>query len=187
MTLRSIANLANALQVTAAHLLAGATTGGRRTGGEAVPAGGREILLIEDSVTDAALTARAFKRANLSNPLKIVRSAEAAVDYCFGAGRYAKAGPAHPQLILLDLNLPGMSGLELLQRLKGDERTRSIPVVVLTVSRSDRMIIDCARLGAENFIVKPLDIGNFVRITPKLDLHLTVGAPFGTRNRAEAV
>ncbi len=85
---------------------------------------------MEHNAADAAMTARAFKRAKL----RIVRDAEAGLDYLFGTGRYAKRKPVRPQLILLGLNLPQMSGLEFLRRVKADERTRDIPVAVLTVS-----------------------------------------------------
>ena len=190
VTLRSIANLARALQVTIENLLsyASAPTGGAvRIGTEKTPNEGREILLVEDSASDAAMTVRAFKRAKVTNPLKIVRDAEDGLDYLFGTGRYARGKPVQPQLILLDLNLPQMSGLEFLRQIKGDERTRDIPVVVLTVSRSDRTIIECSRLGAENYIVKPVGIENLVRITPKLNLHLTLAPPFDVKPKAGPV
>lgn len=179
VTLRSIVNLAAALEITVGHLLSCATApGGSSLGAgseerEAAPA---EILMVEDSAADAALTMRAFKRARLTNPLRIVCDAEEGLAYLFGEGRYAKRRPERPGLILLDLNLPGMSGLECLRRIKADAQTRDIPVAVLTVSQSDRMIVECVRLGAENYIVKPLSMESFVRVTPKLNLHLTLSA-----------
>jgi CheY-like chemotaxis protein len=187
VTLRSVANLAKALQITIGDLLSRATQPveaampiGAKTASKSVP----EILLIEDSAADTALTARAFKRAKVTNPLKSVCTAEDGLDYLFSRGRHIKRKPVRPQLILLDLNLPQMSGLEFLRRIKSDERTRDIPVVVLTVSQSDRMIIECGRLGATNYIVKPFGIESFVRVTPKLNLHLTVGPPSKARNDA---
>ena len=120
---------------------------------------------------------RAFRRAKLTNPLRIVGEAEEGLAYVFGTGRLARRRITHPQLILLDLNLPGMSGLEFLRRIKGDKRTRNIPVVVLTVSQSDRNIIECGRLGAANYIVKPVAIESLVCVTPKLNLSLTLGEP----------
>jgi CheY-like chemotaxis protein len=93
----------------------------------------QDILLVEHNAA-AAKTALAFKRAKLANPLRIVRDGETGLDYLFGTGRYAKRKPVRPQLILLSLNLPKMSGAEFLQRVKSDERTCDIPVVVLTVS-----------------------------------------------------
>jgi two-component system, response regulator len=94
----------------------------------------REILLVDRGST----MARAFERAKLANPIKIVRDGETGLDYLFGTGRYAKRMPARPQLILLVPDLPRMSGREFLLRVKGDERTRDIPVVPLAVSRPSR-------------------------------------------------
>jgi CheY-like chemotaxis protein len=190
VTLRSIASLAKALQTTIGGLLAHATKPAGtalRIGAKTTPKTVPEILLIEDSVTDAAMAARAFKRAKVTNPLKIVCSAEDGLVYLFGSSREGKRKRARPQLILLDLNLPQMSGLEFLRRIKGDERTRDIPVVVLTVSQSDRMIIECGRLGAVNYIVKPFGIENFVRVTPRLNLHWTMGPPANIRSKANSV
>jgi CheY-like chemotaxis protein len=179
VTLRSIVNLAAALEVTVGHLLSCATApagAGLEAGGADGEPAPTEILLVEDSAADAALTMRAFKRARFTNPLRIVCDAEEGLAYLFGHGRYAQRRPERPGLILLDLNLPGMSGLECLRRIKADARTREIPVAVLTVSKSDRMIVECGRLGAENYIVKPLSIESFLRVTPKLNLRLTLSA-----------
>jgi CheY-like chemotaxis protein len=132
-----VANLAKTLQITIGHLFAHITAPSGtapRVILELVPDEVRDILLVEHHAVAAAETARAFKRARLANPIKIVRDGEAGLNYLFGTGRYARRKPARPQLILLDLHLPQMSGMEFLQRVKGDERTRDIPVVVLTVS-----------------------------------------------------
>jgi CheY-like chemotaxis protein len=106
-----------------------------RAGAEPAPGEVQVILLVEHNATDAAMTARGLKQAKLALPLKIVRDGETGLDYLFGTGRYAKRKPVRPQLILLNLNLPKMSGSEFLQRVKNDERTRDIPVLVLTVPR----------------------------------------------------
>jgi CheY-like chemotaxis protein/DNA-binding XRE family transcriptional regulator len=133
VTLRTVVHLAKALQITVGNLFAYATARpgtAPRVGAATAPAEVRDILLVDHDAVDAAVTARAFKRANF----RIVRDAEAGLDYLFGTGRYARRKPVRPQLILLDLHLPQVSGLEFLRRVKGDERTRDIPVVVLTVS-----------------------------------------------------
>jgi CheY-like chemotaxis protein len=180
VTLRGIMSLADALQVTVARLLT------RESGDEGTawhigrvpaPAAAGAILLVEDSPTDAALTMRAFKRAGIANPLSVARDAEEAMEILFGNGRYSSRGPARPQFILLDLNLPGMSGLEFLRRAKGYPSTRHIPVVVLTASRSDQMIRECGRLGAESYIIKPLSVESLVRSTPNLSLRVLQQLP----------
>jgi two-component system response regulator len=147
----------------------------------------REILLVEDSPTDAAMALRAFKSARITNPLRIVRDAETGLDYLFGTGRYTKSKPRRPQLVLLDLNLPQMSGLEFLRRIKSDVRTSDIPVVILTVSQSDKMIIECGQLGADNFIVKPVAIESVVRVAPKLNMQLTLGWSAASQPQTAAV
>ena len=141
VTLRSLANLARALQLTIGHLFAHVTAPSDtapRIGTKLVSNEVRNILLVEHHAAAAAATARAFKRARLANPLRIVRDGEAGLDYLFGTGRFAKRKPVHPQLILLVPDLPGMSAAEFLRRVKGDERTRDIPVVLLTVSHRTR-------------------------------------------------
>jgi CheY-like chemotaxis protein/DNA-binding XRE family transcriptional regulator len=137
VTLWTIANLAKALRVTAGNLLShGAMSSGTapRTSAGSAPDELREILLVDHNSTVAVTMARAFERAKLANPIKIVRDGETGLDYLFGTGRYAKRTPARPQLILLVLDLPRMSSQEFLLRVRGDERTRDIPVVPLTVS-----------------------------------------------------
>lgn len=173
VTLRSIVNFAKALQITVGSLVSFASA----TGVGAANAEAGDILLVEDSATDAALAERALARARVANPLRIVRDAEEGLEFLFGAGRYASPRPARPRLILLDLNLPGMSGLDFLRRIKQEPPTREIPVVALTASKNDRMIVECGRLGVLNYIVKPLDIENIVRVTPRLNLQLTLGSP----------
>ena len=188
VTLRSVVNLAKALEVTVEALFSDVTApSGKagRGGAETARAEACEILLVEDNATDAALTMRAFKRAKMTNPLRIVQDAEEGLDYLFGTGRYAKKTPQKPQLILLDLNLPKMTGLEFLRLVKADKRTCDIPVVVLTVSQSDRMIVECGRLGAENYIIKPVAMEGFLRVTPKLNLRLTLRSPTAAEGKVD--
>ena len=141
VTLKTAANVAKALEITIGHLFAHVTAPAGtapRVGAEQAPDEVRDILLVEHHAAAAAATARAFKRAGLANPLQIVRDGEAGLDYLFGTGRYAKRKPVRPQLVLLVHDLPRMSGAEFLQRVKADQRTRDIPVVLLTVSHRRR-------------------------------------------------
>jgi CheY-like chemotaxis protein len=138
LTLRTVANVSKALQISIGNLFAHITAPSGTAplvGTEPAPNEVREILLVEHDEAAAATTADAFKRARLANPLRIVRDGETGLDYLFGTGRYAKRKPPRPQLILLVLDLPKMSGKEFMRRIKGDERTRDIPVVLLTVTR----------------------------------------------------
>ncbi len=163
ITLRSIVSLAQALQISIESLVSQENTTRQ------VPARLGEILLVEDNAEDAALTLRAFKQARLSNPVKVVRTGKEALDYINCRRRYARRHATTPQIVLLDLNLPDMSGLDVLRALKARKETRQIPVVVLTVSRDDRNIMECSRLGAENYIIKPVEFASFSKITSRLN------------------
>jgi transcriptional regulator with XRE-family HTH domain len=137
VTLSTIANLAKALHVTAGNLLSHAARPSGmalRSSAGSAPDEVSEILLVDHSST----MARALEQAKLSNPIKIVRDGETGLDYLFGTGRFAKRKPGRPQLILLVLDLPRMSGRDFLLRVRSDERTRDIPVVPLTVSHPPR-------------------------------------------------
>jgi two-component system response regulator len=176
VTLRSIINLAKALEVTVGHMLSHAADS-RALGGSAQEpsvVGVADILLVESNGADAALTGRAFKQARITNSLRVARDAEEALGILFGSRGPGRRGPIRPRLILLALKLPGMSGIELLRRIKADRRTRDIPIVMLTVARSDRSIIECSRLGAANYIIKPFGIESLIRLAPQLDLSLTI-------------
>jgi CheY-like chemotaxis protein/DNA-binding XRE family transcriptional regulator len=134
VTLRTVADLAKALHTSVGNLFAQVTERPGttlRVGPATAPTEVPDILLVEHNAADAAIMARAFRQPKL----RIMRNAEAGLDYLFGTGRYAKRKPVRPQLILLDLHLPQMSGMKFLQRVKGDRRTRDIPVAVLTVSK----------------------------------------------------
>ena len=121
-----------------------------------------EILLVEDSPTDAELALRALRKQNLANKVTLARDGVEAVTAIFGTDALDDRGSVRlPRLILLDLNLPRMNGLEVLQRVKSDPRTRHVPVVVLTSSQEERDLIDSYRLGVNSYIVKPVDFENF--------------------------
>jgi CheY-like chemotaxis protein/DNA-binding Xre family transcriptional regulator len=169
ITLRSIANLARALEVSVGDLLARTA---ERT--RALPPG--EILLVEDNVEDAELTLRAFRRAGLANPVQVVGTGRAALDHVLGKGRPRRRRNL-PHLVLLDINLPDISGVDVLRELKAGTETRHIPVVMLTISRDDQHVIECGRLGAANYIVKPVEFGSLARVTPHLDLQWTLVKP----------
>ncbi len=136
----------------------------------------QEILMVEDSGTDAELALRAFKLADFANPVTVVTSGEQGLDYLFGTGMYETRGPTRPHLILLDLGLPTMTGVDFFHRVRSDRRTRDIPVVVLSLSARQADITACTQLGAEAYIVKPLNFENFSRMAASLKLRLTLVA-----------
>jgi two-component system, response regulator len=131
-----------------------------------------EILLIEDSPEDVEITLRAFRKNDMPNKVHVVRDGEEALECLFSTGRYAgRASCSNPRLILLDLKLPKIDGNEVLQRCKSDPRTRNIPVVVLTSSREERDLTDTYNLGANSYIVKPLDFTQFTEAIRQLSLY----------------
>jgi two-component system response regulator len=121
-----------------------------------------EILLVEDNPNDVDLTLHAFRKNNLSNAIQVVRDGAEALDYLFCTGAYAARDPDPPRVILLDLKLPKIDGLEVLRRIKSDPRTRMIPVVALTSSHDDRDILESYSLGVNSYIVKPVDFAQFM-------------------------
>ncbi|MFA3781778.1 response regulator [Melioribacteraceae bacterium 4301-Me] len=128
-----------------------------------------EILLIEDNPTDAELTIRALKKFNLANNILVIDDGEKALEYIFAEGSYSGRNiNKSPKVILLDLKLPKVSGLEILKKVKSDERTKIIPVVVLTSSREESDLIASYKLGVNSFIVKPVDFTSFVSEISKL-------------------
>lgn len=131
-----------------------------------------EILLVEDNPRDAELTMRALRRSNLSNRVCHLKDGEQALEYVFGEGSYAGRDVNDaPSVILLDLKLPKVNGIEVLRRLKNDERTRCTPVVVLTSSHEDRDLAECYRLGANSYIVKPVEFDSFIKAVTDLSLY----------------
>jgi DNA-binding response OmpR family regulator len=129
------------------------------------------ILLVEDNPDDEALTLRALKNNNISNEVKVMRDGQQAIDYFFG--KSASTNPV-PTLVLLDLKLPKVDGLEVLQRIRTDERTRMQPVVILTSSKEEQDIINGYRLGANSYIRKPVDFGQFMEAIRQLGLYWLV-------------
>jgi CheY-like chemotaxis protein len=121
-----------------------------------------ELLLVEDNPQDLELTLRALKKANLANHIQVARDGADALEFVFGEGAYAgrKISDA-PKMILLDLKLPKVDGLEVLRRLKGDPRTRAIPVVVLTSSKEQSDVVESYQLGVNSYIVKPVNFEGF--------------------------
>jgi len=138
-----------------------------------------DILLVEDNPQDAELTTRALKKNNLANRLFTVEDGAEALDFVFCRGKYATRDNAHsPKVVLLDLKLPKVSGLEVLRALKQDERTRAIPVVVVTSSREDPDIKTAYSLGANSYVVKPVDFDAFAEAVSSLGLYwLLVNQP----------
>ncbi len=133
------------------------------------------ILLVEDNPDDVKLTLRALKKSNILNTVTVVSDGVEALDYLFGTGAYEGRDTSDmPQLILLDLNMPRLGGIEVLQRMRADERTRLIPVVVLTTSTEDADKIESYSLGANSYVRKPVDFDQFARAVQQLGLYWLV-------------
>jgi two-component system, response regulator len=131
------------------------------------------ILLIEDNPKDEALTLRALKKANIGNRVVVKRDGVEAIDYLLGSGECG-SGNEMPQLILLDLKLPKVDGHEVLRRIRSDERTRLLPVVILTTSVEDRDRLQGYRLGANSYVRKPVDFSEFAQAVVQLGLYWLV-------------
>jgi two-component system response regulator len=131
-----------------------------------------EILLVEDNPDDVELSLHAFKKHNLSNRIQVCRDGAEALDYLFGEGAFKGRNVENiPRVVLLDLKLPKVSGLEVLQRIKSDPRTRAVPVVVLTSSREEADLTESYRLGVNSYIVKPVDFERFTEAVQKVGLY----------------
>ena len=131
-----------------------------------------EILLVEDNPNDAELALRALKKNNLANNVAVVTDGEEALDFVFARGAFGQRDIENgPKVILLDLKLPKVDGLEVLRAIKGDPRTKSIPVVVLTSSKEERDIVESYKLGANSYIVKPVEFDKFVAAVKDLGLY----------------
>ena len=131
-----------------------------------------EILLVEDNPADVELTLRALKKHNLTNNVQVVMDGVQALDYLFGSGAYSgQKKPLAPKVVFLDLKLPKVDGREVLRRMKANDKTRLIPVVVLTSSKEESDIIESYKLGVNSYVVKPLDFDKFVEAVSQLGLY----------------
>ena len=130
-----------------------------------------DILLVEDNPTDAELVLRVLKKHQLANKVEWVKDGAAALDFLFRRGDYAARLNLAPRVVLLDLHLPKVDGMEVLQQMRADENTRAIPVVVLTSSREERDIVSSYKLGANSFVSKPVAFDEFARTVADLGLY----------------
>lgn len=135
----------------------------------------RVILLVEDSADDVELTRRAFERSHIAHEIVVVTDGQEALDYLFAAGAFAGRDPnLTPQVVLLDLKLPKLDGLDVLRRMRADERTRRLPVVVLTSSKEESDVVRSYDLGANSFVRKPVDFDEFLDAACQLGLYWLV-------------
>jgi CheY-like chemotaxis protein len=130
------------------------------------------ILLVEDNPDDEALTLRALKKNHIANDVVVARDGVEALEWLFGEGAHAGRDiRVQPQVVLLDLNMPRLSGLDVLRRIRADPRTHTVPVVVLTSSKQDEDVVTSYALGANSYVRKPVDFGEFVEAVKKLGMY----------------
>ena len=143
----------------------------------------RVILLVEDSSSDEELTLRALKKNNIVNRVVVTRDGAEALDYLFAQGTHSSRNPDEvPQVVLLDLNLPKISGLEVLRRIRADERTKLLPVVILTSSQEDKDLVGGYASGANSYVVKPVDFTQFAEAVRQLGMYWLVVNQCAPRN-----
>jgi CheY-like chemotaxis protein len=130
-----------------------------------------EILLVEDSSADAEMTLRTLKRRGIANNVEWVRDGVEAIDYLFCQGNYAGRTNGHPKLVLLDLKMPRMDGLQVLEQMKADPHTRTIPVVMMTSSREEGDLLASYSLGVNSYVVKPVDFAEFAEIVAQVGMY----------------
>lgn len=132
----------------------------------------KDILLVEDNPDDVELTLRAFKRSHLMNPITVARDGVEALDYLFARGAHAqRQGAPLPTLVILDLKLPKLDGLGVLSAIRGDERTRYLPVVILTSSKEEQDLVSGYSLGANSYVRKPVDFAEFLEAVKVLGIY----------------
>ncbi len=134
----------------------------------------RRILLAEDSAADLELTLEALGHHRLANEVVVVRDGAAALDYLYRRGEHAGRPEGNPAVVLLDLKMPKVDGLQVLKQVKADESLRSIPIVMLTSSREEQDLVESYRLGANAYVVKPVDFGRFVEAVSQLGMFWAV-------------
>ena len=130
-----------------------------------------EILLVEDSKADAEMTRRTLKRRGIANNIEWVRDGVEALDYLFRTGSFTGRGNGHPKLVLLDLKMPRMDGLQVLERMKQDPSTRNIPVVMMTSSREEGDLVASYERGVNSFVVKPVDFADFAETVSQVGMY----------------
>jgi two-component system, response regulator len=134
--------------------------------------GGVDILMVEDNPDDEQLTLRALSKHHLANKIQVVRDGQEALDYVFCKGQYAERKITdRPNVILLDIKLPLIDGIEVLRQIKADERTKTIPIVMLTSSHEERDLVETYRLGVNSYIVKPVDFDQFTESARVLGMY----------------
>lgn len=130
-----------------------------------------EILIVEDDPNDAELITRALRKHNLANKLVLLKDGAEALDFLFGEGSFAQMDDGKPRVILLDLKLPKVNGIEVLRRIKSEERTKKIPVVILTSSREERDLKDAYDLGVNSYVTKPIQFDEFAKVVSELGMY----------------
>lgn len=181
LTLRSMEKLARALGVTPSGLLHEADQPREARGDGGIERSGRDILFVEDQADDVELTLEAFREAGITNPVHVARDGSEALDYLFCTGRHSDRPIGNrPQLVLLDLDLPKVSGLDVLRRMRASARTRSIPVAVLTGSRNSQELAECRKSGAQIHIIKPVGLLGLSKATRQLNLGWALHDLLGT-------